>query len=283
MPEEYAMDFNEMSAIIDKALASAAEAGVRGKKHHPYLLAHIVEYTGGRSLATNIQLAPYNNARVAAAIAVELQSCNLYLTKNAPGNCLFPGAFLCFSAQQILSGFRMPFGSNARLMPLHQLHLHRPVLAGQVLPFGPADAVLAGHKAPPAGPPRRTSAQTPGQGGGQLRLVQLVPAQVDVQVAVARVAKAGNAQPHLAGHLIGIADKAGHAASGHHHVAPRPSAWEALIASKKRRVRPTRSFFRSSVSTIKRPARPPAGTVRPPCPARPPPGPRCCRQKVNRM
>jgi len=30
-----------------------------------------VEYTGGRSLATNIQLA-YNNARVAAAIAVEL-------------------------------------------------------------------------------------------------------------------------------------------------------------------------------------------------------------------
>lgn len=71
VPEEYAMDFNEMSAIIDKALASAAEAGVRGKNITPYLLAHIVEYTGGRSLATNIQLA-YNNARVAAAIAVEL-------------------------------------------------------------------------------------------------------------------------------------------------------------------------------------------------------------------
>ena len=71
VPEEYAMDFTEMSAIIDKALASAAEAGVRGKNITPYLLAHIVEYTGGRSLATNIQLA-YNNARVAAAIAVEL-------------------------------------------------------------------------------------------------------------------------------------------------------------------------------------------------------------------
>lgn len=71
VPDEYAMDFDEMSAIIDKALASAAQDGVRGKDITPYLLAHIVEYTGGRSLATNIQLA-YNNARVAAAIAVEL-------------------------------------------------------------------------------------------------------------------------------------------------------------------------------------------------------------------
>lgn len=70
VPEEYALDFDEMSAIIDKALDSANKEGVRGKNITPYLLAHIVEYTQGRSLATNIQLA-YNNARVAARIARE--------------------------------------------------------------------------------------------------------------------------------------------------------------------------------------------------------------------
>ena len=71
VPEEYALDFDEMSAVIDKALAAAKEDGVRGKNITPYLLAHIVEYTGGKSLATNIQLA-YNNARLAAKGAVEL-------------------------------------------------------------------------------------------------------------------------------------------------------------------------------------------------------------------
>ena len=71
VPEEYALDFDEMSAVIDKALAAAKEDGVRGKNITPYLLAHIVKYTGGKSLATNIQLA-YNNARLAAKVAVEL-------------------------------------------------------------------------------------------------------------------------------------------------------------------------------------------------------------------
>ena len=71
VPEEYALDFDEMSAVIDKALAAAKEDGVRGKNITTYLLAHIVEYTGGKSLATNIQLA-YNNARLAAKVAVEL-------------------------------------------------------------------------------------------------------------------------------------------------------------------------------------------------------------------
>lgn len=64
------MDFDEMSAVIDRALAAAQEAGVRGKDTTPFLLAHIVEYTGGRSLATNIELACHN-AQQAARIAVE--------------------------------------------------------------------------------------------------------------------------------------------------------------------------------------------------------------------
>ena len=71
VPEEYAMDFDKMSAVIDKAMAMADEAGVKGKNITPFLLAHIVELTGGDSLKTNIQLA-YNNARAAAQIAVEL-------------------------------------------------------------------------------------------------------------------------------------------------------------------------------------------------------------------
>ena len=71
VPEEYAMDFDAMSATIDRALAMAEEAGVKGKNITPFLLAHIVELTGGDSLKTNIQLA-FNNARAAARIAVEL-------------------------------------------------------------------------------------------------------------------------------------------------------------------------------------------------------------------
>ena len=71
VPEAYAMDFDVMSATIDRALAAADEAGVKGKHITPFLLAHIVELTGGDSLKTNMQLA-YNNARAAARIAVEL-------------------------------------------------------------------------------------------------------------------------------------------------------------------------------------------------------------------
>ena len=71
VPEAYAMDFDAMSATIDRALAMAEEAGVKGKNITPFLLAHIVELTGGDSLKTNIQLA-FNNARAAARIAVEL-------------------------------------------------------------------------------------------------------------------------------------------------------------------------------------------------------------------
>ena len=60
-----------MSAVIEKVLREAEQAGVHGKDITPFMLAHIVEETGGESLATNMQLA-YNNARTAAKIAVEL-------------------------------------------------------------------------------------------------------------------------------------------------------------------------------------------------------------------
>ena len=71
IPEEYALDFDEMEAVINKALAEADEQGVRGKEITPFLLAKIKQITKGVSFASNVQLA-YNNARVAAKIAKEL-------------------------------------------------------------------------------------------------------------------------------------------------------------------------------------------------------------------
>ena len=71
IPEEYALDFNEMEKVIAKALEDAKAAKVRGKFITPYLLAHIKDMTGGESFASNLPLA-YNNARLASQIAVEL-------------------------------------------------------------------------------------------------------------------------------------------------------------------------------------------------------------------
>ncbi len=69
IPEEYAMDSTYMNGVIEQAVAEAREKGIRGKKITPFLLARIVELTGGESLASNIQLA-FHNARCAARIAV---------------------------------------------------------------------------------------------------------------------------------------------------------------------------------------------------------------------
>ena len=70
IPEEYELDFDEMEVIINKALEMAKEKEIRGKATTPFLLATIKDISGGESLASNLQLA-YNNARVAAKIAVE--------------------------------------------------------------------------------------------------------------------------------------------------------------------------------------------------------------------
>ena len=69
IPEEYAMDPVEMNKVIDRAVEMAKEQGIHGKATTPFLLAHIVEMTGGHSLDSNIQLA-FNNAHAASKIAV---------------------------------------------------------------------------------------------------------------------------------------------------------------------------------------------------------------------
>ena len=69
IPEEYSMDKAVIDAAIEKALAEAAEQGIHGKETTPFLLAKIVELTGGDSLESNIRLV-LNNAALAARTAV---------------------------------------------------------------------------------------------------------------------------------------------------------------------------------------------------------------------
>lgn len=71
IPEEFALDYDEMEKVINEALALANERGIRGKDTTPFLLSRIKELTDGVSFASNLELA-YNNARAAARIAKEL-------------------------------------------------------------------------------------------------------------------------------------------------------------------------------------------------------------------
>ena len=71
IPAEYAMDKAVIDAAIEQALREAAEQGVHGKETTPFLLARVVELTGGESLESNIQLVR-NNARLAAKTAALL-------------------------------------------------------------------------------------------------------------------------------------------------------------------------------------------------------------------
>ena len=71
IPEQYAMDKAVIDKAIDQALAEAKEQHVHGKETTPFLLARVVELTGGDSLESNIQLV-LNNARLAARTACAL-------------------------------------------------------------------------------------------------------------------------------------------------------------------------------------------------------------------
>ena len=71
IPAEYAMDKTVIDAAIEQALSDAKAAGVHGKETTPFLLARVVELTGGDSLESNIKLV-LNNAMVAARTAKAL-------------------------------------------------------------------------------------------------------------------------------------------------------------------------------------------------------------------
>ena len=72
--EEDSYPSEEINKVIDEAINDSIKENIVGKESTPFLLKRIVEYTGGKSLETNIKLV-YNNAHVGALIAKEL--CNL--------------------------------------------------------------------------------------------------------------------------------------------------------------------------------------------------------------
>ena len=66
------MDKAVIDGAIEQALSEAKEQGIRGKETTPFLLARVVELTGGESLESNIHLV-LNNAALAARTAARLQ------------------------------------------------------------------------------------------------------------------------------------------------------------------------------------------------------------------
>lgn len=71
VPDSDEIPQEEMRGFIDRAVAEAKARGVAGKAVTPFLLSHLYELTGGRSLATNIALVK-NNAALAAQLAASL-------------------------------------------------------------------------------------------------------------------------------------------------------------------------------------------------------------------
>lgn len=73
IPEEHALSKEYIDSIIEDAIAESLEKGIHGKETTPFLLANILERTGGDSLKSNIQLV-FNNARLGSKIAVAYHS-----------------------------------------------------------------------------------------------------------------------------------------------------------------------------------------------------------------
>lgn len=71
VPAEFALPHEFIDSIIDRVVKEAEEQGVKGKDVTPFLLKKVVEYSGGKSLDTNIDLV-LNNAKLGAKIAVSL-------------------------------------------------------------------------------------------------------------------------------------------------------------------------------------------------------------------
>ncbi len=72
IPKAYSMDEKVIQKAIDSALEEAQEQGISGQDVTPFLLSKVKAITEGSSLESNIELV-YNNARLAAKIAIEYQ------------------------------------------------------------------------------------------------------------------------------------------------------------------------------------------------------------------
>ncbi|GEL78188.1 pseudouridine-5'-phosphate glycosidase [Tenuibacillus multivorans] len=72
VPEEAAMNYETIEAVIQQALSEAKEQHISGKAVTPFVLDRVKSLTDGKSLETNIQLV-YHNAEVAGKIAASLK------------------------------------------------------------------------------------------------------------------------------------------------------------------------------------------------------------------
>ncbi|MGB0498316.1 MAG: pseudouridine-5'-phosphate glycosidase [Rubricella sp.] len=71
IPAEAEISRAVIEPAIAEALVAAERAGITGKAVTPFLLAHMLEVTGGASLKANVALVR-NNARLAARIALDI-------------------------------------------------------------------------------------------------------------------------------------------------------------------------------------------------------------------
>ena len=71
VPEPDEVPFQELSPIIDEAVAGASEAGITGGAVTPFVIERIAAATGGRTVRANLALVEHN-AAVAAEIAAAL-------------------------------------------------------------------------------------------------------------------------------------------------------------------------------------------------------------------
>jgi pseudouridine-5'-phosphate glycosidase len=67
------MDHDLINKAIQDAIIEANKKGIKGKESTPFLLSKVKDITEGQSLESNIQLV-YNNARLAAKVALELSN-----------------------------------------------------------------------------------------------------------------------------------------------------------------------------------------------------------------
>jgi len=72
IPEEHELDPEKGWELIDRALAEAKEAGIRGPDVTPFILETVAKETQGESIPANLALLE-NNAKVAVEIAKEFQ------------------------------------------------------------------------------------------------------------------------------------------------------------------------------------------------------------------
>ncbi len=72
VPEQAAIEREELDDVLETALALAAERSITGKEITPFLLAQMSDLSSGKTLAANVALLE-NNARVAAEVSIDIE------------------------------------------------------------------------------------------------------------------------------------------------------------------------------------------------------------------